>query len=381
MLQQLLSDHALRCGERSDLLLTSESPRRVECGYPVAFFAPGTAESLGLPNIGRILALMNRDEPLLIDVGLRPRRKWRLWLIIAAIILLLILLRSISIYVSALWFGSLGYEAVYWYIFKAKTILFFGFALLTILILRACLWLIERAFGSSTWGARTVLINNQPINFSPSRFARPAGWILSVICGLLFGLSMKDSWQKFALFFHQAAAPTPDPIFNKPLSFYLFSLPVYDLLSSWLIVLAVIVLVIVLVYAVASTSELGTAFVNLARGTPIAAISCAAAALFVALAWSIYLSRFPYLWNGHQTFSGVTYAEANYILPALLFVAVAFVIAGVTAVVNAFAVKSLRLLLIAGAAPIAIYIVGGVLVPAYVTSFIVKPNERGRESP
>ena len=38
-------------------------------------------------------------------------------------------------------------------------------------------------------------------------------------------------------------------------------------------------------------------------------------------------------------------------------------------------------MLVALAIPFAVYIVGAYLVPAYVTSFIVKPNELGRETP
>ena len=36
------------------------------------------------------------------------------------------------------------------------------------------------------------------------------------------------------------------------------------------------------------------------------------------LAWRFLLSRYPYLWDDHQTFSGVTYVEANYLLPGIV---------------------------------------------------------------
>ena len=99
------------------------------------------------------------------------------------------------------------------------------------------------------------------------------------------------------------------------------------------------------------------------------------------LAWRTYLSRFPYLWDDHQTFAGVTFTEANYLLPALYFVAIALLVAAAIALVNAFSRRGLRLLLLALAIPAAVYVVGVYIVPAYVTSFIVKPNELGRETP
>ena len=45
---------------------------------------------------------------------------------VALILLFISLSRISSIYLSALWFGSLGYSSVYWYIFKAKLLLFVG---------------------------------------------------------------------------------------------------------------------------------------------------------------------------------------------------------------------------------------------------------------
>ena len=259
------------------------------------------------------------DDAEIIDVEppSRRNRRWRLWLLVALFALFILGTRVLAIYVSALWFGSLGYSAVYWYIFRAKTLLFLVFAALTILILRGALWFIERVFAPHSFGPRTIMVNNQPFKVAPARIVRPLAWIVSAICGLIFGLMMKDGWQKFALFFHRAAAPTPDPIFNKPLSFYLFILPVYELVSGWLVALAVVLFIAVLIFVFVSLSQqsVSKAAATSARNTSFSAASIAGALLLLTFAWSTYLSRFPYLWEDHQTFSGVTYAEHHYLLP------------------------------------------------------------------
>jgi uncharacterized membrane protein (UPF0182 family) len=167
-----------------------------------------------------------RDDEV-IDVGPRGKRRWRVLLIVALILLFIVLSRSLSIYLSAAWFSSLGFSAVYWYIFKLKLGLFIAFALLTIAILRVAFWLLERAFASQPLEKRTIVVNNQPIQFSPERFVRPLGWLIAVLFGLFYGLEMKSEWQTFALYFNQTAAAIPDPIFQKPLGFSLFSLPLY----------------------------------------------------------------------------------------------------------------------------------------------------------
>jgi len=322
----------------------------------------------------------------IIDVGhTTPRRRRWLWWVLAAIALLVFAAsRALSIFVSAVWFGSLGYSPVYWYMFKMKLALFAIFFVLTVLVLRGGFWLVERAFASVALDRRTFFVNQQPVNFSPARVLRPMAWVVSVLAGLVFGLGMRESWRTFALYFHKSATDLSDPIFNKPLGFYLFTLPVYDLVSSWLLYLSIVILIGAVIYAALGVTQQGLSAagdIAKARKTSVCAVSCALAVWLVILAWRFILSRYPYLWDDHQTFSGVTYTEANYLLPALMWVAGALVLAATIVLVNAFVMRKVRLLIVALAIPLAVYVIGTALIPAYVSNFIVKPNELGRETP
>jgi hypothetical protein len=326
------------------------------------------------------------EDDQVIDIGPPPRRHWRRWVILAAVILIFALSQTLSIYIEALWFGSLGYASVYWYTFRLKLALFFIFALLTFIILRGVFWLFERAFAATTLERRVIVINNQPVNIAPARVLRPLAWVVSLIFGLIYGLGMSQSWQTFALYLNQAQTSGSDPVFQKVLGFYLFTLPAHQLLSWWLTVLSFIILCGAILYLLLTFPQkvrtgAAATTTTAARKTGYAAVSCALAGFLLMLAWRVYLSRFPYLWEDHQTFSGVTYMEANYLLPGLMIVAVALVIAALIAVLNAFTARRLRLLLVGLALPVAAFIIAAILVPAYVTSFVVKPNELGRETP
>ncbi|HEU4510277.1 MAG TPA: UPF0182 family protein [Pyrinomonadaceae bacterium] len=315
-----------------------------------------------------------------IDVGPRKRRlKW--WILLAALILLFSFSRIISIYISALWFESLGYSSVYWYVFKVKLALFAGSAILTAILLAATFWLFQKLFGAHTFESRTIVLNNQPFQFSPAKIIRPLGWIIAALFGLIYGFKLKEHWRQFALYWHQPSTATPDPIFGKPLGFYLFSLPLYDVISSWLLGVSFIILCAALAYSLLGLPQtvLKTS-VRWSSGAAFRGVCCALALFLLVLSWRTYLSRFPFLWEDHPIFSGVTYTEANYTLPALLFVSIALIIAAIVLLVNAFAVRRFSLLLIALALPMATYIIGVVLVPSYIQSFIVKPNELDRES-
>ena len=324
----------------------------------------------------------NPRTPEIIDVGPRKGRRLKIWLIVAASLLLFSLSRIVSIYISALWFGSLGYSSVYWYIFKLKIELFIGAAVLTALLLSATFLLFQRLFGAYAFEKRTIILNNQPFQFSPAKFIRPLGWIIAAFFGIAYGLQIKEHWRQFALYWHQPSTNIYDPIFGKSLGFYLFSLPLYNLLSSWLFGVTFVILVAALLYSLLGLPQtVLKPSVRWSSGAAFRGVCCALALFLLVVSWSTYLSRFPLLWDDHAIFSGVTYTEAHYTLPALVIVCIALIIAAIILLVNAFAVRRFSLLLIAIALPVAAYVIGVILVPSYIQSFIVKPNELDRETP
>jgi uncharacterized protein len=317
-----------------------------------------------------------------IEVGQPHRRRWRRWVILAAIALVILSFRSISIYVEALWFDSLGYASVYWYTFRLKMLLFFIFLLLTLVILRGAFWLLERVFAQTLLERRVVMVNNQAVTIAPGRVVRPVAWAVSIIVSLVTGLSMSGAWEKFALYLNQPATALQDPIFQKPLGFYLFTLPVYQLLSSWLLFLAFVIICASLVYTLLSITQKSAGGKTKGAQRPgYRALSIALLLFLLALAWRILLSRYPYLWQDHQSFSGINYTEANYLLPGLMITAVTLLISCALLIFNALKDQRLRLLIVALALPMVVYLFAAWLIPAYVTSFIVKPNELGREAP
>jgi len=309
-------------------------------------------------------------------------RRLKIWIIVAAFLLFISFSRILSIYVSALWFDSLGYASVFWYVLKIKLALFAVFAVLTALLLSATFLLFQRLFGAYAFENRTIILNNQPFQFSPAKFIRPLGWAISALFGLIYGFKLKEHWRQFALFWQQPSSNVYDPIFGKSLSFYLFSLPFYDLINSWLLGVTFIILVAALAYSLLGLPQtVLKPSVRWSSGAAFRAVCVALALFLLVLSWSAYLSRFPFLWEDHPIFSGVTYTEAHYTLPALLVVCIVLIVAAIILLVNAFAVRRFSLLLVALALPIATYVIGVVIVPSYIQSFIVKPNELDRESP
>ena len=311
-----------------------------------------------------------------------PRRRLRLrWLILAGVVTFFLLGSVVSVYVEALWFDSLGYASAYWYKVTARWALFAIFSVSTFAIMRASFWWLERSFAPLLQREFVVRLNEELVAVSPGRVLRPAAWVLSLVFGLGYGLSLGAQWERFALYLNQGVTASPDPVFGKPLGFYLFTLPVYETLSSWLTTLAFFILAGAVLYTLLSAPNASTAAERATRQTRYTAVSLALAFFLLTLAAWSYLARFSYLWRDHQSFSGVTYMEANYLIPGLSILTAALVSGALLSLVNAFTRRSLRLFAAALGLPLVVYVVATMLVPAYVTSFIVKPNELGREAP
>ncbi|MBA3692773.1 MAG: UPF0182 family protein, partial [Acidobacteria bacterium] len=310
------------------------------------------------------------------------------WIILAAMLLLFVaLLSSVGIYTEALWFDSLGFASRFWYVFALGWILFAVFGILTFGILRGGFYMLERIFGLDKLAPRKIVINNQPFDVNPSRFLRPLGWILALVFSISYAFGLSSDWQTWMLYLHQPATTTADPIFGNPVGFYLFSLPVYHSIASWLTSLAVILLVATIIYAVLSAVPQQPTMDKKQPGfggfgmRAYSAVSIALGALLLFIAGQVFLSRYAYLWSDHASFSGVTYTEDNYLIPGLTVVAFALGIAALILFVNAFTKKDGRFIVFALVIPVAVFVVAVFLIPAYVQNFVVKPNELGRETP
>jgi hypothetical protein len=331
------------------------------------------------------MRLTNNDEDRpLIDVR-RPPRRGRFRLILIAIVVLLLLGAGavISWYVDALWFASLGYSAVFWKTLAIKTALFAGFFLATVLLLHLAFAALRPRRMDRAYFERTIIINGRPVSVSFKPVARIVTWLVALLVGAASALGMSAQWTTFVLWWQgpQQAAPV-DPVFGRPIAFYLLTLPAWQLLAGWLTTLALIALVAAVIYFMISSGERALNSVRglVALGDRYGGLSLALGALLVVLAWRVYLGRFAQMFRVGSTFSGAGYTDVHIVLPGLLFVIVALLVGAFIAFVNA--VRPRRLVWLGAAIlPAVVVYFGVVVVASYVNGFIVKPNELDRETP
>ena len=315
----------------------------------------------------------------------QPRRSRRgvLALIAVAAVILFFGRTVVSYWVDLLWFKSLGYGEVFW---KARGLewgIFAGFAVATFLALYGVFSALRFAHRDDLPNDRTIVIGGREVTLP----FKPVMGIVAIACStvvaLIAGAAMGAEWETLALWWYapRGASAVADPIFGRPLDFYLFTLPAWELILGWLLTICVVSCLAAVVFLVVAggsraLSRLGGGAVEL----PWRGVSLAVAALLFIVSLRVYLSRFAQLFDHHTIFDGVTYTDAHVTLTGKLVVCAALLLGALIALAGGVFAPRGRWLVVA-VVPVVVCYVGAGVLGWYVSSFLVKPNELVREQP
>jgi hypothetical protein len=313
-----------------------------------------------------------------------PRRRRRLVLILAVLAVTFFGGRAVlSYYVDVLWFDSLGYRDVFWETLGLQWGIFAAFAAVTFIVLFGSFLALKRAHLPDLPAAHTILIGGQPVKLPVERVLRLIALGVSLVIAAVAGGAMTGEWPTLALFWFapRTSSGIVDPIFGKPLNFFLFVLPAWQLIAGWLLTLSVITCALA-VFFILITGGARVLAGRLSRSItlPWRGLSITFAFLLLIVAMRVYLGRFERLLDDHTIFGGVTYTDAHITLTGMLVVCAALILGAVIASVNAARLPRGRWLL-AAILPAAVCYVAVQGIAWYVSSFIVKPNELVREKP
>src|SRR5688572_12348970 len=142
-----------------------------------------------------------------------------------------------------MWFGAVGYRAVYVTSLRAQASLFtfiLGFAFV---MLYGNLWVAVSSIASpyiliGTGGTGTV----QPAMIRREQIRKVVG-IGSLVLSLMIGLAGSSEWMRWLQFRNGVPFGINDPILGHDIGFYVFRLPLLDLLHQ--IAVAVVVLALI----------------------------------------------------------------------------------------------------------------------------------------
>lgn len=290
---------------------------------------------------------------------------------------------ALSYWVDLLWFRSLGYGNVFLRTLVFEWGVFAAFAATTFVILYGAFSLLKRTHVDDWPSDHTILIAGKELKLSVKPALRILAIGMSFLIALATGGAMSANWTTLALFWFapHAAGAAADPIFGKPLNFFLFTLPAWNLLAGWLLTMAVIACLLAGLFILVSggsraLGERRASYIPL----PWRGASITVAFLLLVLALQTYLGRFAQLYEHHTIFDGVTYTDAHVTLTGKLLVCAALVLGALIAAASALWEPRGRWLIAAIVPAVTCYAAIGV-VGWYVSSFLVKPNELVRERP
>jgi len=295
-------------------------------------------------------------------------RKWGFWVIGLTLALLLSpsLLKLIAnIYTDWLWFEELGYLSVYQTRLLVKVVAFLAGGSLAAVVLVAN-WLL---FPSRFFKRRTLRLP----------YFRRIG--TRVLKGILIGIGLlitfimaailSAHWLHFLLFSHAVPFGLTDPIFGLDVSFYIFRLPVYDLLAGWFLALAILSLLGALVVY-------GAAGALRDRG-PIAHLSILGALTLALIATQYQLARFRLLISSRGAVFGAGYTDIHARIPIYNLLTAVLLVAAALLLLNVY-FRRWQLLLITAGAWLLLTLVSSIY-PAALQRFVVAPNELAAERP
>jgi len=284
---------------------------------------------------------------------------------------------SVDFLTDWMWFGELGYQAIY------STEITVRAALGVAAFAAAVAWLMAHL------SLALASISPAPVAFTtregftvalPTRDQlRPLVTMAVVVAAFLFASFASSQWMTVLNWWHQTPFGKSDPVLGHDASLYIFTLPALELARG--MVMALIVL------AAAGSAALYVAAGQMAL-TPFGVriddrarrhLTWLAAGFFLVLALGAWLSRLNEIITTSGIIQGASYADVYARMPAALVVMGAAVIAA--ALAAASAMSDSKRLLIAGAALYGIALLGGEGYASMLQRFAVTPNEQVRETP
>jgi len=309
------------------------------------------------------------------------------------IVAVLLLWSVVSIYPDYLWFENLGFSPVFWTMLLSK----FGFGsvvwLLLILIISLNLYAAKLLNPGSGRGVVLRAADGYVSQLGLS--GRGLNTLLIAFILLLsFIIASKGSyqWDMFLRYLYQEPFGSTDPIFNKDIGFYLFSLPLYVFIRHELLVLFILAGLITMGWYLKNGALQIEGESGQAEGAPpsLPKITIAPKAkkhliflggiIVLLLGWGYHLKIYGLLYSTQGPAFGASYTDVHIKVLAyrvLIIVSLGFAL---VLFLNAFKFRK-KLIYLSGGIWIGAVLVFATLLPMLVQKFVVKPNELAKESP
>lgn len=278
--------------------------------------------------------------------------------------------RIISFYADWAWYDSLHLAPVFFTRIYASLGLFVLGALVAWLFLALNLMLARRLepFG---------LIGSPIDQVASALGLRLTSIVLAAaaIFAVLMGLALSGDWEAVLLYLNQSPFALTDPIFHWDVSFFMFTLPIWQLARGWLLMLTLATLV-------ASGLVAGLGWRGWQARTPVLTHLASLGAFALALiAWGYRLSAYSLVYSQRGVVFGAGYTDIHAQLPAYNLLIVVTLVAAALLLVTVWQRRAWRAIVAVLVIWVVLALLAGNFYPSFVQRFQVSPNELNLETP
>ncbi|MEC4814123.1 MAG: UPF0182 family protein [Scytonema sp. PMC 1069.18] len=214
----------------------------------------------------------------------------------------------------------------------------------------------------------------------------------AILISLLLGFLISSRWDKVLEYFYATPFNRTEPLFNRDISFYVFSLPIWELLEFWLLGLFLFgIAAVALTYfrSANSLSEGRFPGFSIPQRVHLTALS---SIFMLAIALHYWLERYELLYSIRGVNYGASYTDVQVLLPidtglSILAVAIAIYLGLRTIVLSQAAKTALkpipypRQLIYVLCFYLVVVAISAKILPDAVQTLVVQPNELTRERP
>jgi uncharacterized membrane protein (UPF0182 family) len=291
--------------------------------------------------------------------------------------LAILALMAAGVLTDVWWYDSVGFREVFVTQLGTRILLFVAAFVLTAGAVAASLVVAYRARPRRILPSPSAQVLDQYRQvLDPLR--RLATIVVPSVLGLLAGAAAMGAWRTFLLWRNAVPFGTKDPQFGLDVGFFVFTLPWLRFLVSFF---TVVLLLALLAAAFTHYVYGGLQLPGRGETTRAAFIQIATLASLLALvrAAAYWLDRYSLTTHESRLITGITYTDANAVLPIKAILAVATVMCAGFFIASIWT-RSWRLPLIGVGLLTVLSVVAGGLYPAAVQSLKVRPSEKSLEA-
>jgi uncharacterized protein len=310
-------------------------------------------------------------------VGDLVRRRLGTIVVLGALLVLFSANRVAVLVTDLWWYDALELRQVFTTVLGTRLLLGVVFGLFLAALIAANLLVARRM--------RPFFVPSSPQQAQIQRYRELADpylpWLIggiALLFGITSGVAVSAQWETFLLWRNGSSVGPTDPLFGTDVGFYLFSLPFYSFLQTWLFTSLILTAMLT-----AGAHYLLGGIRPEAEGEKVlpnvkAHLAVLLAAILAVRAWGYWLDRYNLLYSDRGTVTGASYTDVNAELPAL------YLLLGVSAIAIVLVLMAIRRrgFLLPGAAVVLLIVASIILqgaYPAAIQRLRVDPQELARE--